>query len=433
MPELSVLESKERLLQLTEGQAEALRALGRELRGKADFLQRKAEPAELEDREGEQEDSRTVIRCSSEGNGMYRVHVSNAIGVVAIPGDALRIYPKIPISHFAHLAKKSYSAARIGSESVSVSSLDAFWELVAQWCVTSLEHLIRFGLLMDYKSFDEDLSVVRGRANIRSTTNNFLNGKILANCTFDELNIDHPLNRILRATARRIAGSEKIADQTLKKRASRIDRILEGVGPMLPSDLETPLDRRTAAYAESLDLCKRVLGLVGTNLSSGENAGRTFLIPTPGLIEDGIRNVLRESLRPISVKAGHRNVKGNASFSINPDLVFGEGTVTGDVKYKVATDQWNRGDVQQAAMFATGYKAHAALIATFSRVERVGDLQMELGNLIIRRIVWNAFDHLEPARSEAQFVRAAKSFLQAHLDDGSLSSIGNEKKLILAG
>lgn len=412
--QLEVCESREKTLALTEEQAEALRALGRQLRGQAEFYRavsdQEFDGADATD-DPEENVDRSVIRCVSDGHGKYKVRVANAIGAVSLPGATLHVVPKIPVAHFAHLARQSYASFRTSREEVSVSSLDVFWEIVAQWCVESVEHLVRFGLLADYKEFNEDLGVVRGRVNVRGTTDNFLRGRLEADCSFDELDIDHPLNRVLRAAVRSIAGRPSITNVDLKKRASRLDRAMDGVGPLQHSDLHATVDRRTSRYADAVDLCHRVLGVVGTNVAAGSMFGRTFLIPTPGLVEEGIRSVLRAALSPVAVTKQGRVMDGDVHFSVNPDLVFAGGVVTGDVKYKVASEGWNRGDVQQAAMFATGFSADAAMITTFSCDAAVGDLVMNLGQLELRRIVWDARDDVDPDVARQSFVDRVRAFL----------------------
>ncbi len=412
--QFELIESREKTLALNEEQVDALRLLGRQLRGQSEFYRSPndddAVKAEDSDDLEEQLD-RSVIRCTSDGHGKYKVRVANAIGAVALPGATLHVLPKIPVTHFAHIARQSYSSFRSSKEAVSVDSLDVFWEIVAQWCVESVEHLVRYGLLADYKEFRDDVAMVRGRVNIRGTTNNFLQGRLKADCTFDELDIDHPLNRILRAAVRTIASRPSITNSELKKRASRLDHVMDGIGPLQQSDLSVQLDRRTHRYADAVDLSCRVLGVVGTNVAAGAQFGRTFLIPTPGLIEDGVRTILRRALTPVPVSKQGKVMSGDVFFSVNPDLVFANGLVTGDVKYKVGSASWNRGDVQQAAMFAAGFSAKAAVITTFSCSASIGDLVMQLGELELKRIVWEARDDVSPGDAEESFVGRVASFL----------------------
>jgi hypothetical protein len=421
---LPILESSVQELALTVEQVEALRELGRELRGRGDFYRQRQQPeVELaEDSDDEDDDvaelKRSVIRCQSAGGGKYRVFVRNAIGVIALPGVTLYIEPKIPINHFAHLAKLAYVSPRLAPDAVAVDNLDAFWELIARWAITEIEHLIRYGLLSDYESITDDLGAVRGRVNARETTYNFLGGRLEANCSFDELDLDHPLNRVLRAAARMIAGSPLIKDEELAKRASRLDRAMDGIGALRHTDLYTVLDRRTHRYADAFDLSSRVLGLVGTNVAVGERAGRTFLIPTPGLVEDAIRAIFASSLPGVVVSEQGKRLKGDRFFTINPDIVINNGNVTGDVKYKIAKDEWNRAEVQQAALFATGYQASAAFIATFARGPDVRDLSMQIGDLFLKRIVWNAADDVDPVDSEQDFIKRIRAFVGGYLEIG---------------
>lgn len=407
----TIQESRETQLSLSDDQAESLRLLGRDLAAKAEFFLPDTGSASSDEDVVE----RTVIRCVAVGGGVYRVRVANAVGSIALPHGSLHVIPKIPIAHFAHIARRSYSEPRLGDDLISVESLEVFWELVAQWCVTSIEVLLRSGLLVDYREFSEGLPMVRGRVNVRQTSQRFLHGRLEADCTFDELDLDHPLNRVLRAAVRLIAGHPLIRNESLSRRASRLDRAMDGIGPMVPGDLRVQLDRRTYRYAEALDLSQRVLSMFGTNVTAGSRLGRTFLIPTPGLIENGIREILRTGMSPLLVNKKGKQISGDRFFSVNPDLVFGHDAVIGDVKYKVAQDYWNRSEVQQAAMFASGFRAPAALIATFACDSSVGDITMQLGDLCIRRIVWTAVTDTNPVDAEAGFIERARAFLMPYI------------------
>jgi len=406
----TIQESRDSRLMLTETQAAALNSLGRELAAKSEFFLPQEEDGSDEDGSTE----RTVIRCASVGKGAYQVRVSNAIGTVALPGGSLYIIPKIPISHFAHIARRSFAAPRLGDDAIAVESLDAFWELVSSWCVSAVEAVVRGGLLVDYRDETDDLPVIRGRVNVRESTQQFLHGQLRANCTFDELDLDHPLNRVLRAAVRMIAGHPSISSEDLSRRASRLDRMMDGVGPIRPGDIDTQLDRRTFHYSEAIDLSRRVLAVLGTNVSAGFNIGRTFLIPTPGLIEDGIRAILQSALAPDSVVKKGKQMEGDRFFSVNPDLVFGHGIAVGDVKYKVAKKSWNRSEVQQIAMFAAGFQTSVALIVTFSCDSTVGDISMTLGDVNLRRIVWISSGDVLPEEAQTDFVQRVRSFVAIH-------------------
>ena len=101
-----------------------------------------------------------------------------------------------------------------------------------------------------------------------------------------------------------------------------------------------------------------------------------------------------------------------------------------------ASTKWNRSDVQQAAMFATGYRATAAFIATFSCEAKVTDISMSLGLLEIKRFNWNAHLDVAPVDAENDFLRRIKHFVVSHEFPGtadsrvSLSQIGYGESLV---
>jgi hypothetical protein len=408
---LSLSEASTQRVRLSVEQAAELQRLGRELRGNKLFYR----DIEETDEDEEEKKEASVISCTRIHDDVYSVKVSNAVGAIGLPGLTVSVLPKIPVEHFAHVAKRAVAQSRMGFEEVSVGSLDAFWELIANWCVTSVEKVLRAGLISDYRPETDDLSLVRGRVDVRRTTQNFVQGRLQARCTFDEFDINNSLNRVLRTAMRVIASTSRVSDETLKKRAARMDRAMEGVGQLERADLGVRTDRRSHRYTDALDFSLRVLGPLGVNVAHANQAGRTFLIPTAGLMEDGLRAVIADALSPHEVRAGKKIVSSSPYFSVNPDIVIDNGVVTGDVKYKLAGPSWVRQDVAQGALFATGYGAQAAFIATFSTKASVTDLDMNLGHLPIHRIVWKAIEGSEPSEAEREFIERIRSVLRPFL------------------
>jgi hypothetical protein len=115
------------------------------------------------------------------------------------------------------------------------------------------------------------------------------------------------------------------------------------------------------------------------------------------------------------VKAAKKVVSRSPFFSVNPDLVFNNGVITGDVKYKVASPMWVRSDVAQAALFASSFQASAALITTFSNTSRIADLEMQLGDLLVKRIIWCADADLDPVEVETDFIDRVRQFVSRYV------------------
>ena len=407
----SLIESFPKQLALTPAQADQLRELGKKLKGKD--LQY-GDGTDTSSDESPESESKGVLKCEPvwDKAGTYVVEALNVAGVVGLPDIDLHILPKIPISHFVHIARASISRPRLSNEKVSIDSLDAFWELIAEWCVSSVEKVVRDGLIADYHELTDDLSVVRGRANIRRTANHFVNGRLKANCTFEEFDHDNALNRVVRTAMRFITGATWNVGAELKKRAARMNRALDGVGDIQKGDIFVQVDRRSRRYAEAIDLSVRILGEIGADIDQGSRAGNTFLFYTPDLIEQGIRNILSDALAPCCVEKKSKSLSNQPVFGVNPDLVLGNGLVTGDVKYKLAGKNWVRDDVAQATLFASAFGSQRAVITTFSKDHSGSDLELEFDSLLLKRIVWDASQDVDPLVSQADFLFRMKKFIE---------------------
>jgi 5-methylcytosine-specific restriction enzyme subunit McrC len=407
----TLVESLPKRLLLTPTQADQLRNLGKQLKGK-DRQFDNGTDASSDD--AADSDEKRVLTCQPVGGeeNTYDVKALNVAGVVGLPGLDLHIQPKIPINHFAHIARYAVSRPRLSNEEVSISSLEAFWELIAAWCISAVEKIVRDGLIVDYRELSDDLSVVRGRVNVRRTAEHFLYGRLQANCTFEEFDHDNALNRVLRTAMRFIAAATWLGEGELKKRAARMNRALEGIGDLQKGDIYVQVDRRSRRYSEAIDLSLRVLGEMGADIDTGNKSGRTFLFYTPALIEQGLRKILSDSFAPLPVYKSSRLLSENPVFRVNPDLVFGNVLLTGDVKYKVAGDTWVRDDVAQATLFASAFGVQRAVIATFSKEHLGSDLELEFDSLLLKRIVWDASPNVDPLVSQADFLFRMKKFIQ---------------------
>jgi 5-methylcytosine-specific restriction enzyme subunit McrC len=405
-----VLEFKESQLSepidLSDDQISEITQIGRDLASKKSYY-----AADEDDLEDSDANTSQIIRFRRNQEDKYQIRVHNAIGVVSLTDLTLHVHPKIPLNHFAHLAHRAYEAPRSHKNPIEVANLEAFRDVLAQWCISSIESLMIGGLISEYRDKTENLSVVRGRAEPRLTTTNYLRGRLAANCTFDELDIDNSLNRILKAALNAIDRSKVQIDPEVRRRARNLQRRMSNVGTLVHHDLKVNLERHSQHYFVALDLSRRVIGSLGIDINSGATGGESFLIPTPGLVEAAILSILKKNLAPLPVNKHRKIMNGNSNFSINPDIIFENGTVTGDVKYKISESTWVRNDVAQAAMFASGYDAKAAVILSFAEDKDLIELKMDLGQLQLHRITWQASEHVKPIDAEEEFVARMRSFI----------------------
>jgi 5-methylcytosine-specific restriction enzyme subunit McrC len=405
-------ESTSNYVDLTEEQFLALKLIGKEMASKKTFY-KSLEENEVDEGSPSANlgEKPSIIQCERSANGLYKLKFLNVIGTISLPDKTIHVLPKIPLNHFIHLARYAYEESRMGDAPVAVDSLQAFWDVLASWCLTSIDQIYLRGLISDYRSTSEDLAFIKGRVDPLRTSVQFMKGNVRASCTFDELSLDNPLNRTLKAALVAITKSNSLQDHNLKTRASKLERRFSMVGRAAPQDLKIKVDRRTQYYANALDLSNRFLSGNGVDIRAGLNYGKSFLIPTPGIVESAIRQILSRHLTPMTVRKQKLVIESDPFYSINPDLVFDNGTVTGDVKYKIVDKEWVRNDVAQATMFATGFEAQAALIVSFTKSQNVSDIGMLMGKIPVHRITWNASSQIDPLVAEEEFIARVRAFL----------------------
>jgi 5-methylcytosine-specific restriction enzyme subunit McrC len=395
----TLIESSARELTLTDDQARALSQLGRRLASRKGWWK---EPTPAEDR--------AVISCDPVIPGKWRVRVSDAVGVVSVPGLVVTVQPKINTAHLLFLCGESGALPRLDYQRAEVAAHASLWQLVAAWFVWALEALLRKDLIKDYRSVYDQLPLVRGSLDVVSTTNAFYRGKLDCACEFDEFDADTSSNRVLRAATLEIVGNPMLASD-LRKRAFRLLARLENVGDLRPVDLRSAIDRRTAYYTDAIALARNVLEGTGRDLRAGAAPGWTFLLRTPDIVESGIRNVLRKGLAS-KWKVEKRGFQiGNSTMTLNPDLVFDEFAV-GDVKYKVA-EQWVRSDLYQAVTFAEGFGVKNAAVIGFASENGSKLPSLTVGETHLYHFQWRTDSATPPAEAAKALVSEVDSWLQS--------------------
>jgi hypothetical protein len=405
MRNVDLVESVATVIELTEGEATTLRALGKRLAGSKSFWTDDRRP----DDEHQTQPDRSVIRCSRVQPGAYQVVVSEAVGIVALPDLQLVVRPKIPLAHFVYLLKHATAFPRVLDIPTNAEDDQMLWDLVASWFIAALEAIIRKGLLSDYHDETDRLVAARGTIRAGETARGYYRGDIKIVCDYDDFSPDSRLNRVLRAAALAVAQSPFL-DRDLRRRARRSLSRLEDVGAMRHGDLRTELDRRSSYYSSAFVLARHVLTATGRTIQAGRENAWTFLIRTPELIEEALRAILKDGLAHLmSVEKRGRQLAGS-TMRLYPDLVLGS-TAVGDVKYKILGGEWYRPDLYQLVTFATGFKSpDAALIGFAPHGEappRVG-----VGDVSLVALAWDVAPDTPPASSASKLVSRTEDWLR---------------------
>jgi 5-methylcytosine-specific restriction enzyme subunit McrC len=358
------------------------------------------------------ESDASLIRVSRIDANTARVRVTDAVGLVAGPTLQLVVAPKIPTAHLLYLFEAAQVVPRLARDRGSMSAGDDLAQLVCRWFVTCAEQVLEEGLARDYCPHRDQLNVVRGRLDVLATTRLHYQGRAAVVTEFEEYDFDTPLNRVVLHAARLVVGAPTLPE-TLRRRALRVAKRMDGVGELVPADHGAHTDRRTSYYADALLLARHILAATGRTLEAGPQRGWTFLIRTPNPVEAGLRAVIRGSLQGRAmVRKGRLPLQGS-TLTVNPDLVFdtGDQQRVGDIKYKLMGAEWNRPDLYEIVAFAAAYRAPQCALISF-RADAVEPLApLEVGDFTVHDIRWDARASTAPAVAAQRLAHELRTWL----------------------
>ena len=378
------------------GQEDAveLQAVGRRLASNATWWGSELEPVD-----------RTVLHCTPHAPGQWSVRVNDAVGIIATRGLQLVVEPKIPTSHLLYLFGESGRFPRLDTQRVRASASESLWELVAEWFVAAMEVVLRRGLMRDYHETNESIRFIRGRLDVPDATRAYYAGRTSFLCHFEEFGFDTPLNRVLKAACRVVRTSQLLKPE-VRRRATRVANRLDEVSDLRPTDLRARTERKTQHYHDAYLLAQHVIRSVGRYLSHGDAMSWAFLIRTPEMVEDGLLKVLTN--RCTSWLLSKRGIQlSGSTMTLNPDIVVEGGMAVADVKYKLATREWNRGDMYQVVTFAAGYRTPFGAVVDFKEPDTPSLSAVQVGDTSVVQLSWPADPSLLP---DAAASRLAGSF-----------------------
>jgi 5-methylcytosine-specific restriction enzyme subunit McrC len=401
--QVTITESQDAVLDLSDDEATTLQAVGRQLAGTGKWWG------------SDERDSRdaSVLTCIPTGTGRWRVRVSDAVGVIGLPSLQVSIEPKIPTSHLLYLLEASGEFPRLAPQRATSLRDRHLWELILNWYVAELETLLRRGLLRDYEEKHEVLRVLRGSIDPVATAHEYYRGHLAFDCLFDDFDFDTAPNRLLSAAARAVVRAPT-RDLMLRRRARRALARFENVGDLRADDLHWQVERRAGYYSTATTLARHIIRGVGRTLSIGKEPVTTFLIRTPEMVEAGLRTLLQRAIPERKIeKRGMRLV--GSTMTLNPDLVFGSGEIVGDVKYKLPGAEWSRPDLYQLVAFATGFGAKRGLLIHFASTEQDVLPKVLVGDVKLEAASWLAVDQTAPEEALSSLVLRLRLLLDSVL------------------
>jgi 5-methylcytosine-specific restriction enzyme subunit McrC len=402
----TVVESKETLIKVTPSEAASLEAAGRRLASTSVWW-----GDDAREEGGNPAGGRTLVRCRPTAGKTYGLTVLGAVGAIAVGDLQVIVRPKIPMSHFIYLLNRSGAMPRLDASKGALATDDSFWDVVARWYLDQLEKVVRRDLIRDYREETAQLAIARGRIVPLPTGRDFYRGQLRPTCQYEDFDANNSLNRVLRAAAKAIAASTTLPPDRRRK-ATWLLRPFDGVEDLQPGDLSVAIERRSGWYQDALTLAKSILLGQSRSLEGGGGIAWTFLFKTADLVEEGIRQVLSAGLEshPVSKKGMKLQP---SSLTLTPDLRFDADNAVGDVKYKLAGSDWNRGDLYQAVTFGTAFGTEKVAVVGFSSEPVPTIPVVHVGEVEVTPFWWRCQSEIPPEEAAGQLCENVRVWLDS--------------------
>ena len=323
------------------------------------------------------------------------LRAGQVVGVLSVPGASVEILPKIGGEGDGAVRR---ALTRMLAVAWGLPVADSEPALLATQQENLLEVLIRLfadrllvavrrGLPHRYRLREDDLPLLRGKLNVpRQLARYAIRADRLA-CRFDELSVDTPLNRVLKAAVVRLAASTRSSanSRRLAELAARFEFVGDSTDPIAEP---VRLDRTNTAFHRLHRMARLLLAGDWQSTTTGGVEGYALLFPMNELFEEFVGLTLRTALSPRPVYLQHTGryaLEGSQQrlFALRPDIVV-NGDLVIDAKWKeLKPDEHRLGvepaDVYQMLAYARAYEA-ARLVLLYPWH---GDLDQQPG--VLRR------------------------------------------------
>lgn len=301
------------------------------------------------------------------------LRAGQVVGVLSVPGASVEILPKIGGEGDGELrlALTRMLAVAWGipvaesEPALLATQRDDLLEVLIRLFADRLLVAVRRGLPHRYRLREDDLPLVRGKLNMpRQLTQCAIRADRLV-CSFDELSVDTPLNRVLKAAVVRLASTTRSAANS--RRLAELLARFEYVGDSAnPKAEPVRLDRTNTAFHRLHRMARLLLGGDWQSTTTGAVEGHALLFPMNDLFEEFVGRTLRASVSPKPVYLQHTgryalDGQHRRLFALRPDIVV-DGDVVVDTKWKELKPGEPRlgveqADVYQMLAYARAYEA----------------------------------------------------------------------------
>lgn len=309
---------------------------------------------------------------------MPSLRAGQVVGVLTVPGWSVEILPKIGGEEdgavrraLVHMLAVAWGVpvADCTEALLSTQRKDLLETLVRLFADT-LFAAVRRGLPHRYRLKEDTRPVLRGKLDIRRQLAKHAFRPDQIACSFDELSVDTPLNRVLKSAVTRLASATRSAENArrLAELSARFEFVSDSRDPMHE---RVGLDRTNTAFHRLHRLARLFLAGDWQSTAAGGREGIALLFPMNSLFEEFVGRSMRVALAPRSVRlqhSGHHALTEQQSglFAMRPDIVVDNDIVI-DTKWKelkpneptLGVDQ---ADVYQMLAYGRAYQARRLVL-----------------------------------------------------------------------
>ena len=320
---------------------------------------------------GRQKFSAERIVCRT-ANGL---RAGDIVGVLATRERTLEILPKIegdniPVRHaLVHMIAETRGFhPGVGDAGLMGVQHQNLLDCLVQVHGRQMLAAARRGIPRRYAPRRDDLPTLRGRLDVRRQFTRFAYRADRIACDYDELSVDTPLNRVLKASVRRMTRfAQSYASQRLMAELARhFENVSDSVAPLRE---RVQIDRTNAAFRDLYERARLLLEGDFQSTTSGGQDGYALLFPMGELFEEFVGCMLKRASRyPVRIQHNrHHALKsedGRKIFRLRPDAVIEspDGPVILDAKWKSLDPSQSERDVKipdvyQMLAYANAYSA----------------------------------------------------------------------------
>lgn len=368
---------------LTDAEADALRALGRTLASRTEWWGATSGSERIDSR-------RTVIEVERAHTGPWRLRIAGSVGIVHAGATTIVVQPKIPTAQFVDLLHIGSGTSRTSDTGTHAADGDLLHDIIERWFLDAASHLVAHGLLCDYIEREEPLNVARGSVDHLRTASALLTGTLAIHCRYEDYELDTPHNRMLRAGLAVVVRSR---DEQRARIASRLMGEVRAVGSVRPLDWHATFDRRSRIYEPVARLAKMLVDGTALALDSTGVSARCFLLRSAPVFEQGIREAIRRHLTARGKVTPGRILSTTGDVRFDPDILIdthGDRSVA-DVKYRDLHTDWDSNTRNQIVAFATAAQSTRGAVIGIERAPARTPRPFSLHDLQVTPIGWKAW------------------------------------------